>query len=616
MLAAHSAPRRTGALSSLREAPPLSHQILIAFVEEGVSPRLANWQDVAEGLGRLRAGKIDVRVELIKTVRQREEFVARLKAHPPEILFVPVYREQLHPANALLLKLRKTPMPTIVAVGGPMGTLGSDIFTFNPVTTAVILGEWQDKLRKFASKILREGSGADVPGVWWRGKRGWQINVPDRPIGNLDELDDADYGKLPIEDLMKINDRTLPLLASRGCPFSCQFCHVPLMRRLERPEVQYRSHSPERVITHALELLELHDPRRFIFVDELFPWQERWVEKFAKLWQEKVALPFRWTTAVEQMTKDNLHMLSAAGGEILELGVETGEEARRAELCDRNLHNRALVKAVQSAREHGLKVSVNLMMGLPRSDRDELLRTTELVHELEPDEVHYQFLTPWPKKTNWSETEHEGLEMTGISIRGGHATATQSTLPKRHTKELLGTMEELRLMDAAGRLRHRRPAAGAALDGIAQWSEATWVSQLNGPVKVDRYSAPNGTHDVLALRVPTEISWDFQMPDNPEVEFGVLIEPTLPGQRSHSPVCFTVKFEQNGRTYRVFQKILVQSLDPDSRKWHWFSIPLRPSHPGPARLIAGSSVFGESASYLPEEGDIWAGWTGLVVASS
>ncbi|MCB2154436.1 radical SAM protein [bacterium] len=594
----------------------MSEQVLIAFVEEGVSPRLAHWQDVAEGIGRLRAGKIDVRVELIKTVRQREEFVDRLKADPPEILFVPVYREQLHAANALLLKIRNMTLPTVIAVGGPMGTLGSDIFTFNPVPTAIVLGEWQDRLRKFASKLLREGSGSDIPGVWWRGQRGWQINVPERPLTNLDELDDADYTKLPVEDLMKINDRTLPLLASRGCPFSCQFCHVPLLRRLERPETQYRTHSPERIVTHALELVELHNPRRFVFVDELFPWQERWVEKFARLWKEKVALPFRWTTAAEQMSKDNLRLLSGAGGEVLEIGIETGDENRRSEFCDRNLHNRAIVKAVQMAQDYGVKVAANVMLGLPRSDTAELQSTIDFIRELEPDEVRYQFLTPWPRKTNWSETEHEGLELTGISIHGGRATSTQSTLPKRHTKDLMRTMEELRLLDAAGRLRAQRPAPDVALDGMAQWEEAKWRSQLNGPLRVERYSAPNGTHDVLALRVPTEISWELQMPEDPILEFGILIEPTLPGQRSKSPVSFSVKFEQNERVYRVFQKILIQSLDPDSRKWHWFSIPLRPSHPGPARLILGSSVYGEDASYLPEEGDIWAGWTGIVVRRS
>ena len=56
-------------------------------------------------------------------------------------------------------------------------------------------------------------------------------------------------------------------------------------------------------------------------------------------------------------------------------------------------------------------------------------------------------------------------------------------------------------------------------------------------------------------------------------------------------------------------------MDPDSRRWHWFRIPMTLLKKGAAELVLENLVFGENAEFIPPERDIWAGWARLTISS-
>lgn len=605
--------------------------VMMVLLEDGTAVDARRWTETAIGAAALVRQGIQPVVRVVKSARQRDRLLGELRADPPRIVFLPVYRGESHPANALLLKLRRASLPTVFMVGGPLGTLGSDVFTFNPVVNAVVLGEWPLLFAQAAARVLDSGSAADIPGVWWRGRGGWQLTPAGRGADSIRDWPAPDWSYLPLAEWMKVNGRLAPLLASVGCPYACTFCSVPKLRELVDYAEKHRRLEPAAVVRQARHLQRVFHAERFVFADDLFPWQPDWVEDFAARWSTEVKAPFEWTTAAEQAGVEVLARLAAAGGVGFDLGVEAGDMRARRRVSDRNTDNDQVKEVIDAAHEHGLRVRCHVIFGLPQTSSEGVRATTELMEYLEPDEVEVHPYDPWPSKTNWSETDHAGLEIVGGSIRGQVAASTRILGQRELAADYGQARDILRGIDTRGRLaamQARRGGHGRTdvddadgfvpsvdFDGIAAAMDAEVTSELPHPFRLATYHATNGSHPVAAVRVPTRIGWGLELPLDPVLDFGVLIEPAMPGLRSHEAVLFTIKLRQHDRTYRLFKKVLIQALDPDARRWHWYRLPLAPSQPGPARLMVTAKFFEKDLAYTPLDGDVWVGWAGLRVMS-
>ena len=215
-------------------------------------------------------------------------------------------------------------------------------------------------------------------------------------------------------DLLPFPDRSfftgykgpIPVMAHRGCPYSCTFCCKTLDKKV-------RMRSPENVVE---ELKELHkrypDKEEIIFYDETFTFSYEWVDRLCRLIRDShLKKKFRCSTRADRLTPEIAWTLKSAGFEEVCVGVESGSNK-----ILKNLNKRITAEknseAVKICHEADLKFKAYMMVGCPGEDRDTLADTSKWLGDNKPDSVGLYMYTPLPGSDIWENKEKYDLEFS------------------------------------------------------------------------------------------------------------------------------------------------------------------------------------------------------------
>lgn len=584
------------------------HVVLVHFAE-GPQVDWREWVESAQALAQVRAAGLRHRAHLVRTPEHRMETARRIIAEPPRVVFLAVGRLQVPAALAFLNDLRGIHPQVHILVGGTWGTFCSHEFTATEQIHAVLLGEWTEALAEYSQTLSRHNDPGEVPGTFLRGLKGWRLTEQRLYEPRLQDWPDPEFDGLRPDDLMELRAGSLPILASRGFPFQSLFSTEPLLRHLQKSDLFYHLRPPERVAAEAKALRGRYHAQSFDFVDDVFPWIAAWQEKFAENWLAQVARPFRIRSAAEYMTEESVKVLRRAGLTAVELSVETGDEVLRRRMSDLNQTNERLYEAVETLRRHGVETRLRLMVGVPGETPQSLRETVEMARIADATETAVERFIDWPESGQWARTESH---LTGGTTVQRMRLEEQSAI----ARDIAVAMNDIEVVDSLNRARSRRAASDVHLDAVAAFPDAIVRSPFEGGARIRRLCCAGAEHAAIALRIPTRISWEIELPGDASIHFGILLEPRLPGERVRQPVSFSILADQNGRTLRLFQKVLLQALDPDSRTHHRFRIPLAGLKRGPVLLSLENTIVGMDIHQAPDGDDIWCGWTDVCVRAS
>lgn len=116
-----------------------------------------------------------------------------------------------------------------------------------------------------------------IKGLIWRNKDGDIVENADRPlIEDLDSLPLPDYEIFGIERYTCYQQKNLPVITSRGCPFGCNYCSV----RLSMGQ-KFRARSAENVFEEIKHFYN-RGWRNFEFNDDCFTLKQERAEKYLR----------------------------------------------------------------------------------------------------------------------------------------------------------------------------------------------------------------------------------------------------------------------------------------------------------------------------------------------
>ncbi len=581
--------------------------VALVLVQEQRDLDLREWVEAAQGLAFLRGKGLNARGYMVRNNRQCEHLASTLRHSQPAVVFIHCGIEQLPGTHALLNHLKSTTPKTNIVVGGAYGTLCSHEFTAHQAVSSVVLGEWIEALAELCSAILADGSGSDINGVWWKGRQGWELTARRKYAPDLADWPIPDSEDFRARELLRMSGGCAAITASRGTPFQTLFTPEPLLRNLQISESWYWVRPAKLVVEEAQQLNSLFGAREFHFVDDIFPFDQQWTEEFAKEWARQVRRPFHIRTAAEHLTRERLTPLREAGLKSVELCLESGNDVLRARLSDINQTNQQVREVLDRCSRMEIETRLRLLLGLPHETSRTIAETVEMAKSYPADHVDAEIYNPWPESSHWTELERS---LTGSTMDRG---ARIRDIPEMR-RDVVVALGDVQTAHSVRRALKKKPAAGVTFDAQREFPKAVIRSPFESAARIASFVSPSGTQEVIALHLPSEITWKVNIPSRPVLEFGILIEPRLPGERARLPVSFSVKVTQSERTYRVFQKILIQALDPDSRRWHWFKLPLTSIKQGKAEFTLENVIYGRESDYLPED-DIWAGWGKLAITS-
>ncbi len=195
-----------------------------------------------------------------------------------------------------------------------------------------------------------------------------------------------------------IDGRTLPLVTSRGCPFTCVHCSSNPGREAGEPKTQ-RRYSPERLAAYLDALTSTHRATRLEVLDELVNVNERHFDAFL----DAVARLDVLFDCPNGMRADYLlpRHLERMRGRVTTLSVsaESGNQRVVTEVVKKKLDLQAIREAAQSAHEAGVPLMIHFMLGLPGETAEEMNDTLAFAMELWDRyraRPAVQFATPLP----------------------------------------------------------------------------------------------------------------------------------------------------------------------------------------------------------------------------
>ena len=218
------------------------------------------------------------------------------------------------------------------------------------------------------------------------------------PALDPENLDSLPYPALDLQKTIPY----VPLLTSRGCPFSCAYCASAFLS----PRRQRRS--PEKILDEIIFWNQRHGVSDFVFYDDalLVDWETHASVLFEKIINHRIKVRFHTPNAlhIRNISPAAAKQMFRAGVHTLRLGLETTNFHDRKNL-DTKVTEAEFKRAVSWLLEAGFQkhqVGAYLLMGLPYQPISSVEASIRVVKKIgiTPILAHY---TPIPHTRIWPQ---------------------------------------------------------------------------------------------------------------------------------------------------------------------------------------------------------------------
>lgn len=166
--------------------------------------------------------------------------------------------------------------------------------------------------------------------------------------------------------------RSMPMLASRGCPYQCTFCSSPAMWT-----TRYVTRSPQEVVDEMKTYVERYRADNFNFCDLTAIVKKDWIIEFCNtLKKEKLDITWQLPsgTRSEALDKEVLNAVYETGCRNITYAPESGSE-RMLEIIKKKVKLPRLLASLRAGVRIGLITRVNVIIGHPQEQRADVLKS-------------------------------------------------------------------------------------------------------------------------------------------------------------------------------------------------------------------------------------------------
>ena len=374
---------------TLNATPPLSLTCLASSLcAAGHLVRIID--AVGEGLDQVRPG---YRPNILVHGLDVDAIVARVE---PGCLFLGIscmFSHEWPLVRELIAALSSAHPGVPIVLGGEHASAAPEFALEDaPGLTCCAIGEGEETAVALAAALLDGTPLTRVEGLCVR-TAGGPLHTPRRGrIRAVDDLPPPRWDLVPFEAYLSrglsfgvARGRTLPLLASRGCPYRCTFCSNEHMWT-----TRYVARDPRRVVDEIEQAVQDWRIDAVDFYDLTAIVKRSWILEFCRLLMER-NLHVTWQlpsgTRSEALDADVLQVMAAAGCRNVSYAPESGSP-RVLERIRKQINLSHMEASMRAAVELGLNVKANVMIGFPGERRDELLETMAFLLRMARAGVH------------------------------------------------------------------------------------------------------------------------------------------------------------------------------------------------------------------------------------
>lgn len=231
-----------------------------------------------------------------------------------------------------------------------------------------------------------------VTNLIWKDKNKTIINKPGSLIFKLDHLPFPDYESFKIKEYPCYNEKIIPIITSRGCPYGCNYCSVKLsMGQCFRPR------SPQNVV-EELKYWHKKGYSSFDINDDCFTLDTNRAQKICDLIvKNKLNIKFQLYNGirVNNITLNLLKKLKKAGCYFIAYGCESGSQ-KTLDRIKKGITLAQVKNAVYLTNKANIRHAVNFIIGHQQESYQDALETLYFAKSLNCDYVNFYNLVPYP----------------------------------------------------------------------------------------------------------------------------------------------------------------------------------------------------------------------------
>ncbi len=319
----------------------------------------------------------------------------------------------IHTASCRNVAARCAAREKPVIAGGPLFTTGHEQF---PEISHFVLGEAEEVMPHLVADMIH----GNVRGHY---------ESPRKP--------DLTQTPVPRWDLIRFKDYlTAPVQFSRGCPFNCEFCDIPVMYG-RTPRVK----TTQQVIRELDALIEAGWRESIFIVDDNFIGHKTKAKALLRAligWRRHRAARIPFVTEASLNLVDDeelLRLMVEAGFKKVFIGIETPMSESLAECGKVQNTGRDLVAAVKKMQNAGLEVMGGFIVGFDNDQPDIFERQWAFIQETGIVIAMVGLLNALPKTRLFTRLSTEGRILQKTT--GNNLDAVLNFVPKLDRDTLL-----------------------------------------------------------------------------------------------------------------------------------------------------------------------------------
>jgi anaerobic magnesium-protoporphyrin IX monomethyl ester cyclase len=316
-----------------------------------------------------------------------EQIVERIPAHADIIGITVVFTHEWPMAVRLIDLIRRRLPDAAIVIGGEHVTSMPEFSLLTSKADIAVLGEGEETVVKLA-RALRHGRPlADIAGIAYRRMDGVRVNPRRERQARIDDIATPDwesfspptYHRHRFVGGMYSSRMTVPILATRGCPYQCTYCSAPNMwlpRWIPR--------DPIKVVDEIESYVKRYGAGNFPFQDLTAIIQKDWIKTFCQeLIRRNLSIQWQLPTGTrsEAIDPEVARLLKASGMTSMAYAPESGSDLTRR-LIKKKMTAAKLFESIDAAADAGLNVAAWLVIGFPHDRPEHLAENLPFLDEL------------------------------------------------------------------------------------------------------------------------------------------------------------------------------------------------------------------------------------------
>lgn len=312
----------------------------------------------------------------------------------------------------ILEKIGRIGIPIILC--GPNALIYEPKFLENhPYISFVLYGEYEFGLLDLARCLREDGDLSNVKGLIYRNKNSIIKNTEREPF-DINLLPWPERDSLPMEKYLdapgEMPTPSVQVLASRGCPFGCNFCLWPQV--IYRGS-HYRARDVKDVVDEMEYLVREKSFKSVYFDDDTWNVGKERILRFCGEIKKRGLQNIPWAIMArpDLMDEEMLRELKSAGLWAVKYGVESCVQSL-VENSHKNMKLKNSFRMIKLTKNLGIKVHLTFCFGLPGETGKTIQKSISHALSLEPDSVQFSILTPFPGTRLFEELDSQGRILT------------------------------------------------------------------------------------------------------------------------------------------------------------------------------------------------------------